>query len=129
LVTKLIREKAVNLEIMDESTTLPLIEDQGASADAAWVVQQELEEAFAKLSPLALVITAMLIDPPEYLQAEFDAVEAKRELIKQANLDERYPAELNLAFISSLLSSMGVGKTMLASAKNEVRDLESSYEV
>lgn len=125
LLQKLGRDKAVNLEMIEEDRLL-LIEDQRDPADIVSAVER-LNASLAHLSPLARLIVDLLIAPSEQLRAEFNALEVKREMARACGIDERHPVELNVAFICSILAAAGVSQTMLANARREIKDLETQH--
>lgn len=129
LLQKAIREKPVNVEIVDENALFSTIEDNSSNPADMMSAAQCLVEAIISLSPLARLMIDLLIAPPASLKAEFFALEAKRELIREARVDERHPQQLDIAFISSILIDAGVSQAMIKDARNEIKKLETAHEL
>lgn len=127
LLQKAGREKAVNLELIEDDH-LP-IEDRGRDPADIVIAAERLNETLSQLSPVARLIMNLLIAPSDEIKAEFQALDFKREVARDAGIDERHPIELNITFICSLLAAAGVAQMTLASAKREIRELETQHDL
>lgn len=68
-------------------------------------------------------------NPPKEVKEQFAAVEAKRKVASSMGIDKRYPLELNLNFVASIMAVTGVAASDLSKAKEEVKRLELDYAV
>jgi len=127
LITKKIHGEIVT-EDVDQQLLVNMIDD-GECPETAVSIDQELSASADSLSPIAALIMALLTSPPDLLVRNFEALNSKRELARNAGIDERYPAEMNLTFVCSMLSLMGVSASMINKAKEELKELESRYAV
>lgn len=126
------RSKAVktcSVNVGEDFDLLEGLEDEGANPELECSTSQCVERAIEGLSPLSKLLAQMLIDPPKFVKEQFAAVEAKRKEAQRLGIDERYPAEINIAFLSSLLEVVGLSGSALARAKDEVKKLELNYAV
>lgn len=127
----LVSLKKVPLESVEHGdfSLLDMVKDEAENPEEEVLVEAEVRTAIAGMSPLARMMTELLIDPPCFIKEQFAALEAKRKMAQQAGVDERYPSELNSTFLASLLSAAGVCSNELSRAKDEIKQLECAHAV
>jgi RNA polymerase sigma factor (sigma-70 family) len=114
-----------SLSAHEEFTSLEeSLKDVASNPELELEAAQSVEGLINGLSPLAKAIEKLSILPPEFLKAEFEALNAKRKIASDWGIDERYPTEINLNFVSHLLSLLGVSSSDIARAKTEIRNME-----
>lgn len=126
LYKRMSKHKWVSLDaLIDEDLTLlDTLEDTSKNPELELEAHSALRGAIDDLPALAKAMLDLLLDPPEFLREQFQAVEAKRQLARQQGVDERHPPEINLALISTLFAAVGIKAKDLAAARDQIRDLE-----
>lgn len=75
------------------------------------------------LSPLALKIVTLAIDPPDFIEYEFAAAGTHAKLARDSGVERRFTTALNVNFICSMLEKLSlVTPTALRKAKQEIQD-------
>lgn len=129
MLGRMIDERTQSLEIDDDLSVLDFVEDESQNPELEFQAGKRVEEAMNALSPVAKLMAELLLNPPKEIKDQFAAVEAKRKMASSLGIDERYPPELNLNFVASLMAAIGVSSSELSRAKEEVKRLELDHAV
>lgn len=129
MLTRLMEQRTLSVEVNDDFSILDLIEDEGENPELEFEAWERVETAIKELSPVAKMMAELLLSPPKEVKEQFAAVEAKRKVASSMGIDERYPPELNLNFVASIMAVTGVAASDLSKAKEEVKRLELDYAV
>lgn len=129
MLGRLIDERTQSVELGDDLSILDLVEDESENPELEFQAGKRVEEAMNALSPVAKLMAELLLNPPKEIKDQFAAIEAKRKMASSLGIDERYPPELNLNFVASLMAAIGVGSSELSKAKEEVKRLELDHAV
>lgn len=124
MLSRLVLERAQSVEVGYDLSLLDLIEDPSENPELELEGSQRIEAAIESPSPVAKMIAVSLINPSPELKSEFQALDSKRKIASSLRIDERYPPELNINFMVSLLSAAGISSKELSQAKEEIRQLE-----
>lgn len=131
LYRRMRKNLAVSLDepVEEDLSRMDMLEDTASNPELVLEAECTIHHAINELPALAFEMLKLYADPPEFVQAQFEAVQAKREQVRQHGVDERHPPEINLAFISSLFAAAGVRAKDLAVARQQIRDLELAHAV
>lgn len=84
-------------------------------------VESDVRALAGQLSPLARQMLAMIIDPPDFLERELDALEAHSKLARSMNVRVLASGRIDLLFISSFMEkTLGIPAYELKKARSEV---------
>lgn len=79
------------------------------------------KEMLEQLSPLASALVRMTIDPPEFMEREFYALQAHAEHARSIGIERRARNSLNLSFVCQVLEkTTDLSVATLRAARNEV---------
>lgn len=77
-----------------------------------------------QLSPLAAQMMEMTLNPPEFIEREFDAIAAHAEFARSMGIERRSRTELNLSFVAGILEkTSGLPIKKIRAARSEIADL------
>jgi hypothetical protein len=83
--------------------------------------QSMFEAISASLSPLATMIAEMAIDPPEFIEHEFNAAIVHAERSRNNGVEKRARGSLNVAFVCHVLTkTTELTPSSIRSAKSEI---------
>lgn len=85
-------------------------------------IESDMRELAGALSPLALQMLSFVIDPPDYLEREFEALDAHARLARSMNIRGiTASGRIDLIFVSSFMErTLGIPAAELKKARYEV---------
>lgn len=106
----------------DEADMHEIIPAHGPTPEQIASIESDMRVLMARLSPLARQMLAMVIDPPDYLEREFDALDAHARLARSMNIRGVIASgRIDLPFVSSFMErTLGIPAAQLRKARYEV---------
>lgn len=109
---------------LDEAELLPCLAPTPAERCE---LSDSLKNMMQGLSPLALKIVTLAIDPPDFVEYEFAAAGTHVKLARDSGVERRFTTSLNVNFICALLEKLSlVTPTALRKARQEIQDAARS---
>lgn len=119
--------QTISPQLDDDFSLFDQVADESENPEQELCGVQQVRYRLDGATPLTRMMVELIMTPPPCIQAQFDAVNAKRAQAKISGFDERHPIEINLAFVSDILAKLGVTQAMLSQARNDIRALENSH--
>jgi DNA-directed RNA polymerase specialized sigma24 family protein len=105
----------------ESSSPLSLIASDCGTPEQNVEAADTYQALMTSLSPLAAELTRMTIDPPDFIEREFEAQEAHAEFARGLGKPRRCRGSLNLSFVCSVIGkTTDLSDAMIKSARGEV---------
>jgi RNA polymerase sigma factor (sigma-70 family) len=105
---------------MDVSEMIPCVQP---TQEDVLAHRQSVVDALSELSPLATTVISMTVNPPQFIENEFEAANAHIDYAREQDPDARFrkPSPLGMDFVCSVLrKALGVSPLDLQDARREV---------
>lgn len=95
-----------------EGSECDLVASEDLTPEERCEFMESIEAMEAKLSPLAMQILTLALDPPEFLEREFHAASSHAKCSRDSGTEKRATRSLNVAFVCDFLDKTRIAKPL-----------------
>jgi DNA-directed RNA polymerase specialized sigma24 family protein len=112
----------------DGASILETIASSAASPEQIVEAASTLENMLSRMSPLASFMVEAALDPPAFMEREFEAAQAHAEYARGIGVPRRSGTELDIGFVAGFLNkTMGIPVRRIRDAKEEIINATEAF--